>query len=136
MAVSVGRDVLDATCVRRHRSGRARHRADRVGVETAVVPASLLPVVNRKLAMEKPTANRKVAFAANAAIASTMIVSLVAAAILVIHRPQPLLLQGEVDGAGRLGTIVEIASAVLYLGSAEFTNGIVLPVDGGASAGC
>jgi hypothetical protein len=63
------------------------------------VPASLLPVVNRKLAMEKPTANSKVAFAANAAIASTIIVSLVAAVILVVHGPQPLLPQGEVDGA-------------------------------------
>lgn len=61
------------------------------------MPASLLPVVNRKLAMEKPTANRKVAFAANAAIAATMIGSLVAAVILVTHRPQPLLHESEVD---------------------------------------
>ena len=35
----------------------------------------------------------------------------------------------------RLGTVDEIAQAVLYLAGAEFTNGVVLPVDGGASAG-
>ncbi len=35
----------------------------------------------------------------------------------------------------RLGTVDEIAQAVIYLAGAEFTNGVVLPVDGGASAG-
>ncbi|WP_434702006.1 SDR family NAD(P)-dependent oxidoreductase [Pseudomonas sp. D1-36] len=37
--------------------------------------------------------------------------------------------------AGRVGTIEEIAEAVLYLAGADFTTGAVLPVDGGMSTG-
>lgn len=37
--------------------------------------------------------------------------------------------------AGRIGTVDEVADAVLYLGDARFTTGVVLPVDGGMSAG-
>lgn len=37
--------------------------------------------------------------------------------------------------AGRIGTPEEIAEAVRYLGDAAFTTGVVLPVDGGMSAG-
>ncbi|MDT8905516.1 MULTISPECIES: SDR family NAD(P)-dependent oxidoreductase [Pseudomonas] len=37
--------------------------------------------------------------------------------------------------AGRVGTIEEIAQAVLYLASADFTTGAILPVDGGMSTG-
>ncbi|WP_434576976.1 SDR family oxidoreductase [Pseudomonas sp. Z5-35] len=37
--------------------------------------------------------------------------------------------------AGRVGTIDEIADAVLYLASADFTTGAILPVDGGMSTG-
>lgn len=37
--------------------------------------------------------------------------------------------------AGRIGTTQEIVDAVLYLSDANFTTGVVLPVDGGMSAG-
>ncbi|HEX2012898.1 MAG TPA: SDR family oxidoreductase [Roseateles sp.] len=37
--------------------------------------------------------------------------------------------------AGRIGSTQEIVDAVLYLSDANFTTGIVLPVDGGMSAG-
>ena len=37
--------------------------------------------------------------------------------------------------AGRVGTIEEIAEAVLYLAGADFTTGVVVPVDGGMSTG-
>jgi NAD(P)-dependent dehydrogenase (short-subunit alcohol dehydrogenase family) len=37
--------------------------------------------------------------------------------------------------AGRIGTVRDIADAVLYLTHAEFTTGIVLPVDGGMASG-
>jgi len=36
---------------------------------------------------------------------------------------------------GRIGTVDEVADAVLYLAGATFTTGVVLPVDGGMSAG-
>jgi len=37
--------------------------------------------------------------------------------------------------AGRIADVREIVDAVLYLGDAAFTTGVVLPVDGGMSAG-
>ncbi len=37
--------------------------------------------------------------------------------------------------AGRIGTVEEIAEAVLYLAGADFTTGVILPVDGGMSTG-
>ncbi|MBO9556922.1 SDR family oxidoreductase, partial [Cellulomonas sp.] len=37
--------------------------------------------------------------------------------------------------SGRIGQTQDITDAVLYLSRAEFTTGIVLPVDGGMSAG-
>ena len=37
--------------------------------------------------------------------------------------------------AGRIGQVSEIADAVLYLANADFTTGVVLPVDGGMSVG-
>jgi NAD(P)-dependent dehydrogenase (short-subunit alcohol dehydrogenase family) len=36
---------------------------------------------------------------------------------------------------GRIGAVQDIVDAVLYLTTAEFTTGVVLPVDGGATAG-
>jgi NAD(P)-dependent dehydrogenase (short-subunit alcohol dehydrogenase family) len=36
---------------------------------------------------------------------------------------------------GRMGTATEIADAVLYMASATFTTGVVLPVDGGMATG-
>ena len=35
----------------------------------------------------------------------------------------------------RLGTVKQIVDTALYLVDAEFTTGVVLPVDGGATAG-
>jgi NAD(P)-dependent dehydrogenase (short-subunit alcohol dehydrogenase family) len=52
-----------------------------------------------------------------------------------LHRPESHEFLKKLQPAGRLGTIEEIADAVIYLAGADFTNGIVLPVDGGASAG-
>lgn len=37
--------------------------------------------------------------------------------------------------SGRIGRIEDIAEAVLYLANADFTTGVVLPVDGGMSTG-
>ncbi|WP_339487725.1 SDR family NAD(P)-dependent oxidoreductase [Pseudomonas sp. EL_65y_Pfl2_R95] len=36
---------------------------------------------------------------------------------------------------GRIGQVSDIADAVLYLANADFTTGVVLPVDGGMSSG-
>ena len=52
-----------------------------------------------------------------------------------MHSPQDHAFLETLQPARRLGTVDEVAEAVLYLAGADFTNGIVLPVDGGASAG-
>jgi len=52
-----------------------------------------------------------------------------------LHPPESHEFLKKMQPAGRLGTVAEIADAVLYLAGADFTNGIVLPVDGGATAG-
>jgi NAD(P)-dependent dehydrogenase (short-subunit alcohol dehydrogenase family) len=52
-----------------------------------------------------------------------------------LHTPESHEFLKTLQPARRLGTVEEIADAVLYLAGAEFTNGVVLPVDGGATAG-
>ncbi len=42
---------------------------------------------------------------------------------------------GTLQPVGRIGTTSDIVDAVLYLAGAAFTTGVVLPVDGGMSAG-
>lgn len=42
---------------------------------------------------------------------------------------------GGLHPLGRMGQVADIADAALYLTQSDFTTGIVLPVDGGATAG-
>ncbi|AOE60470.1 SDR family oxidoreductase [Pseudomonas corrugata] len=52
-----------------------------------------------------------------------------------MHDPAHREFLNHLAPAGRVGTIGEIAEAVLYLAGADFTTGAVLPVDGGMSTG-
>jgi NAD(P)-dependent dehydrogenase (short-subunit alcohol dehydrogenase family) len=52
-----------------------------------------------------------------------------------MHAPETHDFLKTLSPAGRLGTVQEIADAVLYLAGAGFTSGVVLPVDGGGTAG-
>ncbi|XHS76530.1 SDR family NAD(P)-dependent oxidoreductase [Burkholderiaceae bacterium UC74_6] len=52
-----------------------------------------------------------------------------------MHAPETHGFLKTLQPVGRLGTVDEIAAAVLYLADAEFTSGAVLPVDGAAAAG-
>jgi NAD(P)-dependent dehydrogenase (short-subunit alcohol dehydrogenase family) len=52
-----------------------------------------------------------------------------------MHDPASYGFLNGLQPAGRMGRVEEIADAVLYLASANFTTGVVLPVDGGMSAG-
>jgi NAD(P)-dependent dehydrogenase (short-subunit alcohol dehydrogenase family) len=49
------------------------------------------------------------------------------------HNPRDFL--NSLHPLGRIGTIDEIADAVLYLSEAQFTTGVILAVDGGVSSG-
>lgn len=52
-----------------------------------------------------------------------------------MHDPATRDFLNGLQPAGRVGRISEIADAVLYLSDADFTTGVVLPVDGGMSSG-
>lgn len=52
-----------------------------------------------------------------------------------MHDPASHGFLGTLSPAGRIGRTQDIVEAVLYLTSAEFTTGVVLPVDGGMAAG-
>ncbi|EJO94038.1 3-oxoacyl-ACP reductase [Ectopseudomonas mendocina DLHK] len=52
-----------------------------------------------------------------------------------MHDPATRVFLNGLQPAGRIGQVSEIADAVLYLANADFTTGVVLPVDGGMSVG-
>ncbi|PQV54654.1 SDR family NAD(P)-dependent oxidoreductase [Paraburkholderia sp. BL21I4N1] len=97
---------------------------------TAKVPA-LLPVLikgglnqaTRALALELASSNVKVSAVAPGAIDTPL------------HDPSRHVFMKTLQPAARLGSTKDIVDAVLYLTDAEYTTGVVLAVDGGASAG-
>lgn len=52
-----------------------------------------------------------------------------------MHGPDVNAAYGAMHPLGRVATIDEVADAVLYLAHSEYITGVVLPVDGGSSAG-
>ncbi|TWC30539.1 short-subunit dehydrogenase [Pseudomonas sp. SJZ079] len=52
-----------------------------------------------------------------------------------MHDPSSRDFLNNLAPSGRVGTVEEIAEAVLYLAKADFTTGVVLAVDGGMSTG-
>lgn len=52
-----------------------------------------------------------------------------------MHDPAASEFLNGLQPAGRVGRIDEIADAVLYLSDADFSTGVILPVDGGMSVG-
>lgn len=52
-----------------------------------------------------------------------------------MHDPATHEFLKDLQPAGRIGQVEDIAEAVLYLAGASFTTGVVLPVDGGMSSG-
>ncbi|WP_324732914.1 SDR family NAD(P)-dependent oxidoreductase [Pseudomonas paeninsulae] len=52
-----------------------------------------------------------------------------------MHDPAAREFLNGLQPAGRIGRIDEIVDAVLYLSDADFTTGVILPVDGGMSVG-
>ncbi|KVN53129.1 SDR family NAD(P)-dependent oxidoreductase [Burkholderia anthina] len=52
-----------------------------------------------------------------------------------LHTPETHEFLKSLQPSGKIGNVQQIVDAVLYLTDAEFTTGVVLPVDGGATAG-
>ncbi|QID17351.1 SDR family oxidoreductase [Nitrogeniibacter mangrovi] len=53
-----------------------------------------------------------------------------------LHSPEKHAFLATLNPSGRVGQTQDIVDAVLYLTDSDFTTGAVLPVDGGAAAGC
>lgn len=94
------------------------------------VPATLAVLIKgglndatRALAIELSPHNVKVSAVAPGIIATPM------------HAPETHGFLSGLNPAGRLGRSEDIAEAVVYLAQSNFINGVVLPVDGGSSAG-
>jgi len=79
--------------------------------------------VTRGLAIELSPHNVKVSAVAPGIIETPM------------HAPETHGFLSGLNPMGRLGRPEDIAEAVVYLVTSKFTNGVVLPVDGGSSAG-
>jgi NAD(P)-dependent dehydrogenase (short-subunit alcohol dehydrogenase family) len=69
--------------------------------------------------------------------AHNVMVSAVAPGIIdtPLHTPESHGFLAGLNPLARMGSVQEIVDAVMYLGNANFATGVVLPVDGGASAG-
>jgi NAD(P)-dependent dehydrogenase (short-subunit alcohol dehydrogenase family) len=52
-----------------------------------------------------------------------------------LHNPEKHAFLATLNPFGRVGDSAQIVAAVLYLMDSDFTTGVILPVDGGASAG-
>jgi NAD(P)-dependent dehydrogenase (short-subunit alcohol dehydrogenase family) len=94
------------------------------------VPATLpvlikggLNQATKSLALELAPYNVKVSAVAPGVIDTPM------------HSPETHAFLNTVQPMGRMGTAKDVADAVLYLSDADYITGVVLPVDGGTTAG-
>jgi NAD(P)-dependent dehydrogenase (short-subunit alcohol dehydrogenase family) len=102
-----------------------------VAMQPNVIVPALLPVLikggmnaaTRALALELASSNVKVSAVAPGIIDTPM------------HDVSTHEFLKTLQPSGQLGTVNDIVDAVLYLTTAQFTTGVVLPVDGGATSG-
>lgn len=135
IATNVKSVIYTSQHAARHMIGRKRGSIVNITAALAMQPRSQVPAflavllkgglnaATRALALELAPHGVRVNAVAPGIIDSPM------------HPPETHEFLKTLQPAGRLGTVQEIADAVLYLAGAEFTSGAVLPVDGGATAG-
>jgi NAD(P)-dependent dehydrogenase (short-subunit alcohol dehydrogenase family) len=99
------------------------HPDRNVAAALAVLIKGGLNDVTRALALELSPHNVRVSAVAPGIIETPM------------HAPETHGFLSGLNPMGRLGRPEDIAEAVVYLVRSSFTNGVVLPVDGGASTG-
>ena len=119
----------------RHMSARKQGAIINITASLAVQPAGNVPALlavalkgginqaTRALALELAPYGVRVNAVAPGVVATPM------------HAPETHEALGKLHPLGRIGRISEITEAVLYLANAAFVSGVVLPVDGGSSAG-
>lgn len=114
-----------------HKQGHIINITAAVALQSNLAVPAAMPVlikgglneVTRALALELSPHNIKVNSVAPGIIETPM------------HDPATYDFLRGLQPAGRMGKVSEIADAVLYLANADFTTGVVLPVDGGMSTG-
>jgi len=135
IATNVKGTIYASQAAARHMIGRGAGAIVNITASVALQPRSNVPAfmavllkgglnaATRALALELAPHGVRVNAVAPGIIDSPM------------HAPETHGFLQTLQPAGRLGTVDEIADAVLYLVNAGFTSGAVLPVDGAGSAG-
>ncbi|WP_198088166.1 SDR family NAD(P)-dependent oxidoreductase [Variovorax sp. E3] len=135
IATNVKGTIFASQAASRHMIGRGAGAIVNITASIALQPRSNVPAfmavllkgglnaATRALALELAPHGVRVNAVAPGIIDSEM------------HSPESHGFLKTLQPTGRLGTVDEIADAVLYLVGAGFTSGVVLPVDGAASAG-
>ncbi|QRF58668.1 SDR family NAD(P)-dependent oxidoreductase [Variovorax paradoxus] len=135
IATNVKGTIYASQAAARHMTGRGAGAIVNITASVALQPRSNVPAfmavllkgglnaATRALALELAPHGVRVNAVAPGIIDSPM------------HAPETHGFLKTLQPAGRLGTVDEIADAVLYLVNAGFTSGAVLPVDGAGSAG-
>ncbi|TAL94032.1 MAG: SDR family oxidoreductase [Paraburkholderia sp.] len=120
----------------------ARHMAHNRSGHIVTITASIAMQPNAKVPALLPVLVKGGLNQATKALAielalSNVQVSAVAPGIIdtPLHNPATHAFLASLQPAGRLGQTQEIVDAVTYLTDARFTTGVVLPVDGGSTAG-
>ncbi|MFM0207736.1 SDR family NAD(P)-dependent oxidoreductase [Paraburkholderia sediminicola] len=115
----------------RNRQGHIVSITASIAMQPNVKVPALLPVLikgglnqaTKALALELASSNVKVSAVAPGAIDTPL------------HDPSRHAFMKTLQPVGRIGSTKDVVDAVLYLTDAEFTTGVVLPVNGGATAG-
>ncbi|SEM17861.1 NAD(P)-dependent dehydrogenase, short-chain alcohol dehydrogenase family [Luteibacter sp. UNCMF331Sha3.1] len=127
--------VYPSQVAARHMSARKEGHIINITASVALhpdrnVPATIAVLIKgglndatRALALELSPYNVKVTAVAPGIIETPM------------HAPETHGFLSGLNPAGRLGRPEDIADAVVYLANSSFINGVVLPVDGGATTG-
>lgn len=135
IATNVKGTIFASQAAARHMIGRGAGAIVNITASIALQPRSNVPAfmavllkgglnaATRALALELAPHGVRVNAVAPGIIDSPM------------HSPESHSFLKTLQPTGRLGTVDEIADAVLYLVGAGFTSGVVLPVDGAAAAG-
>jgi NAD(P)-dependent dehydrogenase (short-subunit alcohol dehydrogenase family) len=127
--------VYPSQLAARHMSERGEGHIINITASLAMQPSAHLPAAlpllikgglnnaTKALAIELASRNVKVSAVAPGIIDTPM------------HSPETHGFLNGLSPMGRIGTAKDVADAVVYLAQAEYATGVILPIDGGSSAG-
>lgn len=119
----------------RHMSGRKQGKIINITASLAIQPASNVPAllaVTLKGGINQATRALALELAPFGVTVNAVAPGVVATPMHAVENHAAL---GQMHPLGRIAKVSEIGEAVLYLARSDYVTGVVLPVDGGASAG-